>query len=57
MTILEPLLGLSLPYSSLLAGLNLYCQSRRFKERIPELTENVQRFLDDTRKGWRKVGG
>lgn len=57
MTILEPLLGMAVPYSSFLTGVNNYCQSRRLKESLPEMNENVQRFLEEARKGWKKGSG
>ena len=57
MTILEPLLGEKIAYSSFLCGVNTYCQSRRFKEGKSEIKENAQRFLDEVRGGWNKGGG
>jgi len=54
MNILEPLLGRGIDYSSFTTGVNTYCQSRRFKENMPD-KENIRRFLDEVRKGWKKA--
>lgn len=53
MKLLEPLLGSDADYASFMHGVNIYCQSRRFKENMPD-KENMRRFLDEVRKGWKK---
>jgi hypothetical protein len=56
MTILEPLLGEKIPYSSFMSGVNVYCQSKRFKEGKTVIKENAQRFLDEAIRGKNKGG-
>lgn len=53
MKLLEPLLGREVDYSTFMMGVNIYCQSRRFKENMPD-TANTRRFLEEVRKGWKK---
>lgn len=55
MVLLEPLLGTELDYAALVAGVNNFCQSKRYKEGgEAEVSDNVRRFLEVVTSQWQR---
>jgi hypothetical protein len=59
MTILEPLLGERFKYNELCGGVNMYLQTKRWRElqEKGEVGEDAARFLAFVTKGWKKAQG
>jgi len=54
MTVLEPLFGTKVEYGQYLMAVNQYRQSRRYRNDVRYLKENIRRFLDEATKDWKK---
>ena len=53
MVVLEPLFGQKVDYVQYMVAVNQYRQSRRYRNEVQYLKENIRRFLDEATRSWK----